>query len=203
MRTNHVLIDWENVQPDSLELLNREDVRVYLFTGALQKSIPTSTAAALQPLGSRAQYIQMARSGRNALDFHIAFYIGRLSATEENPYFHVIAKDKDLDVLIEHLKAQKIFCTRSVKVTDMPFIKLSVAKSPKERMALVADFLRAPANTLPTTRKRLAGVIKARLDKSITGEDIEAVVQAMIDDGFAVIDGTKVSFPAIVKAGKL
>ena len=130
MRTNHILIDWENVQPDSLELLNREDVRVYLFTGALQKSIPTSTAAALQPLGSRAQYIQMARSGRNALDFHIAFYIGRLSATEENPYFHVIAKDKDLDVLIEHLKAQKIFCTRSVNVTDMPFIKLSVAKSP-------------------------------------------------------------------------
>ena len=85
----------------------------------------------------------------------------------------------------------------------MPFIKLSVAKSPKERMVLVADFLRAPANTLPTTRKRLAGVIKARLDKSITGDDIEAVVQAMIDDGFAVIDGTKVSFPAIVKAGKL
>ncbi len=63
-------------------------------------------------------------------------------------------------------------------------------------------YLGTPPNTLPTTRKRLAGVIKARLDKSITGEDIEAVVQAMIDDGLAVIDGTKVSFPAIVKAGK-
>jgi PIN domain len=202
MRTNHILIDWENVQPDSLELLNRDDVRVYLFTGALQKSIPTSTAAALQPLGSRAQYIQMARSGRNALDFHIAFYIGRLSATEDNPYFHVIAKDKDLDVLIEHLKTQKIFCTRSAKVTDMPFIKLSVAKSPRERMAIIAEFLRAPANTLPTTRKRLAGVVKARLDKSISGDDIEAVVQAMIDDGFAVVDGPRVTFPTTIKGKK-
>ncbi len=87
MRTNHVLIDWENVQPASLELLDREDVRVHVFTGALQKDIQLDKAAALQPMGTRAQYIRMARSGRNALDFHIAFYIGQLSVTDKTAFF--------------------------------------------------------------------------------------------------------------------
>lgn len=36
MRNNYVLIDWENVQPESMELLDHEHVQVRVFVGAMQ-----------------------------------------------------------------------------------------------------------------------------------------------------------------------
>lgn len=61
MRNNYVLIDWENVQPESMELLDCEHVQVRVFVGAMQKDIATEKAAALQPLGKPVEYIRVAR----------------------------------------------------------------------------------------------------------------------------------------------
>ena len=36
MKTNYVLIDYENVKPESIELLDQEWIRVYLFVGKNQ-----------------------------------------------------------------------------------------------------------------------------------------------------------------------
>ena len=107
MRNNYVLIDWENVQPESMELLDHEHVQVRVFVGAMQKDISIEKAAALQPMGKRVEYIRMARSGKNALDFHIAFYIGQIAAIDTTAYFHIIAKDKGFDPLIEHLNVER------------------------------------------------------------------------------------------------
>ena len=53
MRTNYVLIDYENVQPKSLDHLAGEHFRVIVFAGAQQK-LTVDFAASVQPLGSRA-----------------------------------------------------------------------------------------------------------------------------------------------------
>ena len=76
MRTNYVLIDYENVQPTSLAGLDAEHFRVLVFVGASQNKLTFDTAAAVQKLGARAEYIKIAGNGSNALDFHIAFHIG-------------------------------------------------------------------------------------------------------------------------------
>jgi hypothetical protein len=192
MRTNHVLIDWENVQPASLGLLDREDVRVHVFTGALQKDILLDKAAALQPMGKRAQYIRMARSGRNALDFHIAFYIGQLSVKDETAFFHIISKDKDFDPLIEHLKSKKILCARSVTVDEMPFVKLASAKTPAARMAIVLDTFPAEPEKRPGTLKTLSSAINTRFSKSLSEEEVTAVIAALETGGHVSMNGTKV-----------
>jgi hypothetical protein len=192
MRTNHVLIDWENVQPASLERLDREDVRVHVFTGALQKDIPLDKAAALQPMGTRAHYIRMARSGRNALDFHIAFYIGQLSVKDETAFFHIISKDKDFDPLIEHLKSKKILCARSATVDEMPFVKLASAKTPLARMAIVLDTFPTELEKRPGTLKTLSSAINTRFNKSLPEEEVAAVIAALEAGGHISISGAKV-----------
>ena len=193
MRANHVLIDWENVQPASLELLDREDVRVHVFTGALQKDIQLDKAAALQPMGTRAQYIRMARSGRNALDFHIAFYIGQLSVTDKTAFFHIISKDKDFDPLIEHLKSKKILCARSTTVEEMPFVKVASAKTPSARMTLVLAGFPAEPTKRPATLKTLSSAINSRFGKSLAEEEVAAVIAALVDGGHISIEGQKVT----------
>ena len=92
MKINYILIDYENVQPKALDLLNQEPFQVLVFVGANQTKISLETAVALQRFGARARYIQISGNGSNSLDFHIAFYIGQLSA--RNPMLISISSQK-------------------------------------------------------------------------------------------------------------
>jgi len=114
MRTNHVLVDFENVQPASLMALVSEPAfKVLVFVGASQTKIPFEFAASMQALGDNASYVKISGNGSNALDFHVAYYIGRLAAGDPTAYFHIISRDTGFDPLITHLKAQKILAARS------------------------------------------------------------------------------------------
>lgn len=123
MNTNYVLIDFENVQPASLELLTAEHFKVVVFVGACQNWVPFELAASLQQFGSRAQYVKVSARGSNALDFHIAYYLGRLAAAEPAAHFHVISKDTGFDPLIEHLRSQQIPVRRVGGVTEIPIVE--------------------------------------------------------------------------------
>ena len=43
-RINYVLVDHENVQPTDLNLLDREDVRLWVFVGAAQTKLSSELA---------------------------------------------------------------------------------------------------------------------------------------------------------------
>ena len=73
MPSNYVLIDFENVQPKNLELLEGHPFKVLVFVGANQTKLPMPVVKAMQALGQKAEYIEISGSGRNALDFHIAY----------------------------------------------------------------------------------------------------------------------------------
>jgi hypothetical protein len=49
-------------------------------------------AAELQPLGPDAEYIRIQGTGRNALDFHIAYYIGCLSAASPGSTIYIVCR---------------------------------------------------------------------------------------------------------------
>ena len=132
MRTNYVLIDYENVQPEALSVLDEEHFKVLVFVGASQTKLAFEAAAALQRMGNRAEYIKISGNGSNALDFHIAFYIGQLASSDPTAYFHIISKDTGFDPLIQHLKSKKLFAARSCDVSEIPLVKVANTKSPIE-----------------------------------------------------------------------
>ncbi|MCA0941801.1 hypothetical protein LCM28_18145 [Salipiger pacificus] len=76
MKNNYVLVDFENVQPKNLGLLRGHPLKLMVFVGANQKSVPFDFAKALQDFGENAGYQKVTGIGSNALDFHIAFYMG-------------------------------------------------------------------------------------------------------------------------------
>jgi hypothetical protein len=113
MRSNIVLIDNENLRPDSLQLLEPEHFRVFLFIGENQSKLPRETVLPMQKLGARAEYVEIDGNGRNALDFHIAYYLGVHALRDPSAYFHIVSHDTGFDPLIKHLKATSASAART------------------------------------------------------------------------------------------
>lgn len=113
MSRHFVLVDYENVQPKGLGALAAEHAEVRVFAGAAQHKIDLALAQALQPFGARAEYVQINGSGKNALDFHIAFHLGELAARHPDAQFTIVSKDTGFDPLVRHLDARGIPCRRT------------------------------------------------------------------------------------------
>lgn len=155
MKINYVLIDMENVSPENIALLDQEWIRVFLFVGKNQTKLPFAIVKDIQRLGSRAKYIEMAGTGHNALDFHIAYYIGRIAEADKNAYFHIVSNDTGFDPLIAHLKQEHRFADRVAKVADIPVLIQTrvVSETPAEKVAFAKERLLGSNATRPRTRK--------------------------------------------------
>jgi hypothetical protein len=188
------LIDFESVQPASLSILDGEHFRVKVFLGATQSKLPFYVVTAMQRMGERAEYIKIAGVGPNALDFHIAYYIGRISSQEPEAFFHVISKDTGFDPLIQHLKDKKIFCRRWHSLEEIPAVKAARTKSPEERADLFLAKLLQPNATKPRTEKSLRSAIAAHFQRQLTDEEITAVIGALKKPGHVSITDGRVAY---------
>lgn len=123
MTQEFILVDFENVQPSSLGALRPGDCHIRLFAGEHQKKVDIGLVQALQQFGKHAEYIQIVGNGKDALDFHIAFYIGRLSATHAGASFTIVSRDTGFDPLVKHLAGLGISCRRIAAIAGAPASK--------------------------------------------------------------------------------
>lgn len=194
MRTQYVLIDYENVQPGSLAGLDAEHFRVLVFVGASQNKLAFDTAAAVQKLGARAEYVKIAGNGSNALDFHIAFHIGHLSNQDPTAFFHIISKDTGFDPLIQHLKERKVFASRWKDVADIPLLKAANSKTLAEKIDLVVANIQQRGSSKPRTLKTLTSTINSLFRKQLSDEELVALVKGLQNTGFVTVTDTKVTY---------
>ena len=204
MHTDFVLIDSENVKPDNLDRLRRE-VHVFIFVGPNFRCPSTRAQNGMQLEGAEVSYIQMPGRGRNALDFHIAYYLGKLSANHPKASFHIVSKDKGFDPLIQHLDSRKVCCRRWTSVLETsllkpePVLKTPTLKlKPKQKSRqLAANFYQkriAPTRTRPATLAALLRTIRSH-HPTLDPKAIAAVQQSLIAKGKVVVNGNKVTYP--------
>lgn len=193
-RTNFILVDFENVQPKDIGLLRDGPFKVKVFLGPNQSKIPVALAAALQSLGDNAEYIVLETAGNNALDFHIAYYIGLLSTSEPTAFFHIISKDTGFDPLLKHLKGKKIFAQRSTCIADIGYFKPVLPTTKDAQIdAVVADLVRRKSSR-PRTEKTLLSTLNALFKKELTEQQLSDLFGALRKRGFISVDGPKVSY---------
>ncbi len=194
MRTNYVLVDYENVQPKDLALLKDGPFKVKVFLGPNQSKIPVGLAAALQVLGENAEYVPLEAIGPNALDFHIAYYIGTLSCHDPSGFFHIISKDTGFDPLIKHLKGKGVFSHRSVCIADIPFFKSDAPADHVTQLETVIEDLVRQKTAKPRTEKALHSAIHARFNKELTDQQVSALFTSLLERGVVQLDGAKVTY---------
>jgi PIN domain len=195
LKTNIILIDFENVQPRDLAQLRGRPFKTKVFCGANQTKVPFDVAAEHQPLGPDAEYIKIQGTGPNALDFHIAYYIGRLSSETPGATFHIVSKDKGFDPLIKHLKTQNISCTRIASLGHVPAPSAPTLPAPPDRIQKVVDGLLKRKDSKPATLKKLTAFIKAQLNKECTDEAVSQVIKRLTDAGMKILQDNKVTYP--------
>jgi PIN domain len=218
---NYVLIDYENVHVKSLALLKGEQFRVRVFLGKSNTKIHSELAIAMQKLGDRADYIMLESSGSNALDFHIAYYLGVLAAADPAAHFYIISKDKGFDPLVEHLKTRGMYAVRSVSIEAMSGVtpaeelprslaKKSKAASPvkgkaksiigkispaqEAQIKAVIENLKNRKSARPTKMPTLLNTIHAKIGKERPLAEAEAVRDMLLARSYVSVSGLKVTY---------
>jgi len=213
MASTCFLIDFENVQPKALGRLVPGSSLVKVFLGQHQNKVVLDLAVALQTFGTNAEYIQIQGNGPDAVDFHIAFYIGEIAARQPGMAFRIISKDKGFDPLVKHLKQRGIDIIRLPEI-PLPPAPAAPAPAPKPAKTAVAPPAPKPKATAAVTTRARAKEVVARLKKSTRpaklatlrsslmswygttwGEkSVGAVLQSLQDSKLVVVTGTKVDY---------
>lgn len=99
---NYVYVDYENM--GDLKSFPKIDGAYFFFIGANQKTVPKSLVFASNE--NEVKWIEIEKAGRNALDFHIAYYLAK-NDSEPNVFHYILSKDKGFDSLIAHVNKTK------------------------------------------------------------------------------------------------
>lgn len=166
----HLLVDWENVQPDadSLKQLLPEGTDVWLFHAPAQRM---DAEAHKKAYGSNSvTLVERTGAGKNALDFQLSYYAGYLMARQPEARFVVVSNDKGYDPMLEH--AQKLEFQAIRRPYQKPAKQLAspaktkVAAPKKAPGAAVKKPMPSAMVKLPAaepTPARIAFRVKARL----------------------------------------
>lgn len=157
----HVLLDYENVQPSDAELraLVPDVVQVWVFHGPHQREVEKRFAS----FGTGATAVPISKTGKNALDFHLSFYMGYIASRNPDSKMVVVANDKGYEPMLEHAKAMGFVVRRQPHGEVKPpakkaaVKKVAAKKAPAKKaaakpVAAKKSVAKAPA-TLPAAKK--------------------------------------------------
>jgi len=191
---NYVLIDFENVQPKNLEILKNHPFKIFVFVGANQAKVSFDLASAMQNFGGNAQYIKISGNGQNALDFHIAFYIGQLSLQDPEGFFHIISKDTGFDPLIKHLRTKKIRVHREKDLAEIPVLRISSATNNDEKISAIIKNLAGRGQSRPRKIKTLANTINSLFTQKLKENELNILIKGLKEQKYIIIKDSNVSY---------
>ena len=201
----HIFVDFENTQVTDLKLIHNKPVRVTLIVGEKQKHLPVSLVQQLLQYHAKVRLLETAASGKNALDFILAFHIGQASKLDTNGHFHIISKDKGFDALIKHLHQQHIIAARHDEFDEVPVFKPKMQQhtqtspqgtvtqpllptNPHEQITFLLERLRKSTNNRPTRKDSLISYIDASFAKRLKDNDVNQLVQQLVNQHLITID---------------
>lgn len=153
----YVYVDYENM--NNLKDFPKIDGKYFFFIGAKQTSIPKSLVLASND--STVEWIEIEGSGKNALDFHIAYYLAKNDTNTDAIHF-ILSKDKGFDPLISSINrnhSSKIV-KRIISLTDINSSSTKNVEntSTKEQNIILAKYEKV--------LKNLKGIAKSKRPKS-------------------------------------
>ena len=189
---NIILIDYENLQVRNLDDVYHLDADIYVFRGPTQNKLPAELNESAQKFGSRITWIKTSRPGYNALDFHIAYYVGQMVQNDPKVFFHIVSKDDGFDALIDFMKERKLFIDRVESIDEIPLVKKMKAIE-SNPVAFIKDRILNVSS--PSRLKTLRTAIAKWLEKD-EEKLIDGIVESLKKEKFLEIDAQgKVNYP--------
>jgi hypothetical protein len=102
---NYIFVDFENVHEVEHSVISHESVHLTLLLGPNQKKLDADLVENLLQHPGSVHLVRLTSSGRNALDFTLAYYLGRAAVLDPSGFFHIISRDTGYDPLVAHLRS--------------------------------------------------------------------------------------------------
>jgi len=178
---NYVFIDYENVHEVDLSLVENKTVIITLLLGARQKKLDAALVEKLIENAASVQLVRLTSSGKNALDFAVAYYLGKAVNADPSAFFHIVSKDKGFDPLIKHLKSRGIRAHRHPDYSTLIYKASSktAPEVPEDLLPRVIAHLRKHANNRPKRKKTLVSHLTAFSGKSSSDAGVDELIESL------------------------
>ena len=177
--TKVLLIDYENVQAVNLTQLERTDCKVCIFTGSSQSRIPIELVSSAQSLGNRLDWIRVDGHGPNALEFHIAYYLGaHIAKNSANEYF-ILSRDKGFDPLIKHIVKLKVTCKRISSLSEMEPVKRA-KEADGDYGKVITNLKKIEKGQRPRNKRTLRRHLKTLVGMPQTEEKLDQIIEQLL-----------------------
>jgi PIN domain len=163
-QVTHLFLDFENVKPPAkdIELVRGAHFRLWVLRGPQQNKFDADLAQAWQPLGDQVRFVQSAKSGKNALDFHIAFCLGDarqldLGHAQKEGCYIIVSKDKGFDALFGYVRGLGSLIGRAPSIPEALKLAVSMAPQTSAKLPVLAKEKKpAPSKTKSSPKPALA-----------------------------------------------
>ena len=136
----------------------------------------------------------MEGSGPNTLDFHIAYYIGKMAEKDPSGYFHIVSKDKGFEPLIRHLKNNQILAQRVTELSDIRALSPVHNGSTNEKAEAIEKWLAERVGGRPGKIKALKNSINSFFMSSLSERELEKIVFVLRSKKIVQINDQKISY---------
>lgn len=150
--------------------------KVMIIVGEDQKKVPIDLVKSTQPFGESFEWIQVEGKGKNALDFFIAYYLGRIISETPKKRYIVYSKDTGFDPLIGHLVVSGHDVSRiaSLQLLDK---KHAVQFDEKSISRAIENLEKVPASKRPKKRSGLASHLLTAFSGQMDPEKIDLLIE--------------------------
>lgn len=186
-----IYVDFENVP--NIEVHETQDTRILMFIGQSQKRLSTNIVRAIQPLGKNVEWIQITGTGKNALDFHIAYYLALYQQQPDTEHY-IVSKDAGFDPLIVHAKGLGQKVRRVVSFADV-FEKIGLGRELEAKYKKVKEILMKQQKTRrPKSRKTLTSFIETTFQKNIKAAEVNKLIENLFRDRLLEEKSKRISY---------
>jgi len=176
---NHVFVDFENVHQVDPSVIGAKSFNFTLLLGARQTRLDAALVEKLMEHASSVHLVRLTSSGKNALDFVLAYYVGRAVITDPAGHFHIVSKDTGFEPLIEHLRSRHIHARRHDDFATLPFSgSPKAAPAPQvDLLTRVLEHLRKNTTNRPKRKKTLVSHLLAFSGKAASEADLSVFAE--------------------------
>jgi len=180
-RTNYIFVDYENVQSLDLDLIDGKPVKVFLVVGQQRKTLPSVLAKQIHQYHDQVTWIESEGASPNALDLVLAYHVGVQTKADPQSYFHILAKDKDYDALIKHLRTNGILANRYEAFATIPALVAIKRLSLDERVKRVMVRFEKNHACRPKRKKSLLTTIHAFCRKELSDGEVQQIMDTLVE----------------------
>lgn len=189
-----LLIDYENIHNVDLSVIDSDKYTIKLFVGNSQNKIPFDLVQSAQGFGHHLEWIKIDGSGKNALDFHIVYFLGIFSINDPKSEYVILSKDKGFDPLIRFINKRNLKCKRINSILELSTEKKKELTDTSKIEKALTNLKKIEKQKRPRKRNTLSQHINTLFGMKLSQEQLSEIVDALFIQKYITEENERITY---------